>query len=80
MEGWRQAIGMESKSPVTVVDLIRDISVSLPGVSRDGMELIKSSAKQHLPMRSKGKGDILIERVERYFLVAIPQDHSPQER
>lgn len=45
MEGWRQAIGMESKSPVTVVDLIRDISVSLLGVSRDGMELIKSSAK-----------------------------------
>lgn len=65
MEGWQEAVGVESKSPVTVVNLIRDISVSLLGVSSDGMELIKSSAKQHLPMRSEGKADILIERVER---------------
>lgn len=78
MEDWRQAIGVESKSPVTVMDLIRDISISLLDVPSDGMELMKSSAKQHLPMRSEGKGDILVERVEireadTGFPAAIPQ-------
>ena len=61
MEDWCQAIGVEFKTPVKTRGWLWQISSgghpNFWMLLVRGMELIKSSAKQHLPMRSEEKGD-----------------------